>query len=174
MTASYSFLATSVCVSSKWMCCTASLLQSTNKPFPMHVACHIHQMHLCSICKKNSRFGPSDGKSSTKLPQKGSSAGKEPHLWLTTHNLRIQNLFTHQGCMLQARNSGFLLAANRLREVRLAASSGLQDTSNSEKAVASSEKAAGSIDSPAGIPPQGSKPAGTKPDPKAKPFTPGI
>jgi len=90
------------------------------------------------------------------------------------HTICIQNLFTHQGCMLQARNSGFLLAANRLREVRLAASSGLQDTSNSEKAVASSEKAAGSIDSPAGIPPQGSKPAGTKPDPKAKPFTPGI
>lgn len=93
MTASYSFLAISVCVSSKWMCCTASLLQSTNKPFPMHVACHIHQMHLCSICKKNSRFGPSDGKSSTKLPQKGSSAGKEPHLWLTTHNLHPKPVY---------------------------------------------------------------------------------
>ena len=67
-----------------------------------------------------------------------------------------------------------MLAANRLREVRLAASSGLQDTSNSEKTVVSSEKGAGSTDSPAGIPPQGSKLAGTKPDPKAKPFTPGI
>ena len=76
--------------------------------------------------------------------------------------------------MLQARNSGFMLAANRLREVRLAASTNLQDNSNSEMAVASSEKGAGSTDSPAGIPPQGSKLAGTKPDPKAKPFTPGI
>ncbi len=67
-----------------------------------------------------------------------------------------------------------MLAANRLREVRLAASTNLQDSSNSEKAAASSEKGAGSTDSPAGIPPQGSKLAGTKPDPKAKPFTPGM
>lgn len=67
-----------------------------------------------------------------------------------------------------------MLAANRLREVRLAASANLQETSNSEKAVVNSEKGAGSTDSPAGIPPQGSKLAGTKPDPKAKPFTPGI
>ncbi|KAL0038859.1 hypothetical protein WJX79_010928 [Trebouxia sp. C0005] len=74
----------------------------------------------------------------------------------------------------KARDSGFLLAANRLREVRLAASSGLQDTSTSERALASSEKAAGSTGPPAGIPPQGSKLAGTKPDPKAKPFTPGA
>lgn len=66
-----------------------------------------------------------------------------------------------------------MLAANRLREVRLAASNGLQDASTSEKVVADSEKAAGSTDSPAGIPHQGSKLAGTKPDPKAKPFTPG-
>ncbi|DBA96794.1 TPA: hypothetical protein ACH3X3_012963 [Trebouxia sp. C0006] len=74
----------------------------------------------------------------------------------------------------KARNSGFMLAANRLREVRLAASANLQETSNSEKAVVNSEKGAGSTDSPAGIPPQGSKLAGTKPDPKAKPFTPGA
>ena len=35
----------------------------------MHVACHIDQMHLCW---ENSRFGPTDGRNSTKLPCKGS------------------------------------------------------------------------------------------------------
>lgn len=36
------------------------------------------------------------------------------------------------------------------------------------------EDAASGNDSPAGIPPQRAKPAGVKPDPKARPFTPGV
>ena len=36
------------------------------------------------------------------------------------------------------------------------------------------EEAASGNDSPVGIPPQRAKPAGVKPDPKARPFTPGV
>lgn len=35
------------------------------------------------------------------------------------------------------------------------------------------EESASGNDSPVGIPPQRAKPAGVKPDPKARPFTPG-
>ncbi len=38
----------------------------------VRVACHICNMHLCSSCKKNSEFGPTGGRSSTKVPSKGS------------------------------------------------------------------------------------------------------
>lgn len=59
---------------------------------------------------------------------------------------------------LQARDLGFQVAGNMIAELqgRIA------------------EDAASGSDSPVGIPPQRAKPAGVQPDPKARPFTPGM
>ncbi|KAL3138619.1 hypothetical protein ABBQ32_006383 [Trebouxia sp. C0010 RCD-2024] len=58
----------------------------------------------------------------------------------------------------QARDLGFQVAGNMIAELqgRIA------------------EDAASGSDSPVGIPPQRAKPAGVQPDPKARPFTPGM
>ena len=62
---------------------------------------------------------------------------------------------------LQARDLGFQVAANRIEELQAVVSKIAED-------------AASGNDSPVGIPPQRAKPAGVKPDPKARPFTPGM
>ena len=69
---------------------------------------------------------------------------------------------------MQAKGKGFALASIRLQDLQLSAgkvAAQLNSSSNSE---------AGRCESPLGIPPQRSKPVGTKPDPKAKIFTPGT
>ena len=62
---------------------------------------------------------------------------------------------------LQARDLGFQVATIRIEELQAAVSKIAED-------------AASGNDSPIGIPPQRAKPAGVKPDPKARSFTPGM
>ena len=62
---------------------------------------------------------------------------------------------------LQARDLGFQAAAKRIEELQAVVGKYAED-------------AASGNDSPVGIPPQRAKPAGVKPDPKARPFTPGM
>lgn len=64
---------------------------------------------------------------------------------------------SHQTLSLQAKDLGFRVAAKRIEELQALVG-----------------EAASGNDSPQGIPPPRAKPAGVKPDPKARPFTPGT
>lgn len=62
---------------------------------------------------------------------------------------------------LQARDLGFQVAAKRVEELQAVVGRIAEDATSGN-------------DSPVGIPPQRAKPAGVRPDPKARPFTPGM
>ena len=68
---------------------------------------------------------------------------------------------------MQAKDNGVTMAADRLKELQLAG------RSSSSASLLDKDDDSGGNDSPMGIPPQRSKPAVSKPDPKAKPFMPG-
>ncbi len=71
VTASYSFLAKPACVFVKGDVLHCLFPAMNGHTLSMRVACQVCKVHLCSTCEQNSKFGPTDGRSSTKLPCTG-------------------------------------------------------------------------------------------------------
>lgn len=103
---------------------------------------------------------PSAEPNRTGFPTDGLASAKFPPC-LLGQTPTASDVVSQQTLSLQAKNLGFRVAAQRIEELQAVVG----------KAV---EEAASGNDSPVGIPPPRAKPAGVKPDPKARPFTPGT